>query len=57
MEGTLICTDTENNINTLIIEIKEIDKNNNIASALSSLNIIIDKISGKNQDMYNNRSL
>lgn len=57
MEGTLICIDTENNINTLISEIKEIYKNNNITSALSSLNIIIDKISGKNQNMYNNRSL
>lgn len=53
MEGTPVCPDTEDNMNTLISEIKEIDKNNNIISALSSLNVIIDKISDKNQDMYN----
>lgn len=53
MENMPVCPNTSNDYNTLIKEIKDIDKKHNIISALSGLNVFsINYVSDKNSSKY-----
>lgn len=53
MEHMPICPDTDDDMNALIAEIRQLDKKNNIVSALSGLSVAIDYVSEKNKNKYN----